>query len=330
MPTPDADANPPHNPFSLLKAILIGTAIGFLVVLAAPYLAPPHRGPLTYATADMQPDPVKVSAAANRSTQKHSLSGDVKTTEAEPKPPAEPGSQAPAGSAPSPEAKEPEAAKDGQPPVPNAGEPGKESAPVEPVLVPAVNLKFPKTFSNEEMTAALQPLLSFRISDSDAAAIKDVISSVSRGDDAAARAAIKKISDPAAKSFAEWKRLRASSADFNEIMAFRKAHPLFPEPAQDTGIEKALFLSNATAAEVLKFYTNRNPMTGPGKASLGAALMETGERERGLSLIKFAWSRYTLDPLVQERFVSRFGSLLDSDDQRHRKLTDRSARATTG
>ena len=228
-------------------------------------------------------------------------------------------SQAPTG-APSPEAKEPEAAKDGQPPVPNAGEPGKESAPVEPVLVPAVNLKFPKTFSNEEMTAALQPLLSFRISDGDAAAIKDVISSVSRGDDAGARAAIKKISDPAAKSFAEWKRLRASSADFNEIMAFRKAHPLFPEPAQDTGIEKALFLSNATAAEVLKFYTNRTPMTGAGKASFGAALMETGERERGLSLIKFAWSRYTLDPLVQERFVSRFGSLLDSDDQRHRKL----------
>jgi soluble lytic murein transglycosylase len=316
MPTPDPGANPPRNPFSLLKAILIGTAIGFLVVLAAPYVVPAHRVPLTYATADMQPDPVKVSAAANRSTQKHG----VKTTEAEPKSPTEPGSQAPAGSASPPDAKEPETAKDSQPPVPNAGEPGKESAPVEPVLVPAVNLKFPKTFSNEEMTATLQPLLSFRISDSDATAIKDVISSVSRGDDAAARAAIKKISDPAAKSFAEWKRLRASAADFNEIMAFQKAHPLFPEPAQDTGIEKALFLSNATAAEVLKFYTNRNPMTGPGKASLGAAFMESGERERGLRLIKFAWSRYTLDPLVQERFVSRFGSLLDSDDQRHRKL----------
>ena len=316
MPTPDEDANPPHNPFSLLKAILLGTAIGFLVVLAAPYVVPAHRAPLSYATADIQPDPVKVSAAAHRSTQKHSLSGDVKTTDAEPTP----SSQAPAGSVPSLEAKEPEAAKDSPTPVPNAGEPAKESAPVEPVLVPAVNLKFPKTFSNEEMTAALQPLLSFRISDGDAAAIKDVISSVSRGMTSAARAAIKKISDPAAKSFAEWKRVRASAADFNEIMAFRKAHPLFPEPPQDTGIEKALFLSNATAAEVLKFYTNRNPMTGPGKASLGAAFMETGERERGLRLIKFAWSRYNMDPIVQERFVSRFGSLLDSEDQRHRQL----------
>ena len=320
MPTPDADANPPHNPFSFLKAILIGTAIGFLVVLSAPYLAPAHRGPLTYATADVQADPVKVSAATNHPTQKHSLGAAVKSPDAGLTPPAKSSAQASAGSAPPPEAKQPVEAKDGQPPVPNAGEPGKEAAPVEPVLVPAVNLTFPKTFSAEEMTAALQPLLSFRISDADAAAIKDVISSVSRGDDASARAAIRKISDPAAKSFAEWKRLRASSADFNEVMVFRRAHPQFPEPAQEAPFEKALFLSNATAADVLKFYTNRNPMTGAGKASLGAALMETGERERGLSLIKFAWRRYNLDPLVQERFASRFGSLLDAEDQRHRKL----------
>ncbi len=307
MPTPDADPTPPHNPFSLLKAILIGTAIGFLVVLAAPYVAPAHRAPLSYAAADMEPEPAGVSGAANRVPQKHSLSANVKAADANPKPPAEPSTQAPGGS-------------EGQAPVPNAGEPGKESAPVEPVLVPAVDLKFPKTFSTEEMTAALQPLLSFRISDGDAAAIKDVISSVSRGDDAAARAAIRKISDPAAKSFAEWKRLRASSADFNEVMAFRRAHPLFPEPAQEAPFEKALFLSDATAADVLKFYTNRNPMTGAGKASFGAALMETGERERGLSLIKFAWSRYNLDPIVQERFIARFGSLLDSKDQRRRTL----------
>ena len=320
MPTPDQDANPPHNPFGLLRAILIGTALGFLAVLAVPYLLPSHQAPLTYATANLQPDPVKVLGAAKRSTQKHSSIADVKTAEASPKPPVEPGAQVSGGSAPSPEAKQSEEAKDGQPPVSNPGEPSQESAPAEPVLVPAVTLKFPKTFATEEMTAALQPLLSFRISDGDAAAIKEVISSVSRGDDAGARAAIRKISDPAAKSFAEWKRLRASSVDFNEIMAFRRVHPLFPEPAQEFGTEKALFLSDATAADVLKFYTNRNPMTGAGKASLGAALMENGERARGLSLIKFAWSRYNLDSVVHERFVTRFGSLLDSEDQRHRKL----------
>ncbi len=48
--------------------------------------------------------------------------------------------------------------------------------------------------------------------------------------------------------------------------------------------------------------------------------METGERERGLRYIKFAWSRYNMDPVVQERFVARFGSLLDATDERRRTL----------
>ncbi len=311
MPTPDEDANPPHNPFGLVKAILIGTALGFIAVLVVPYLLPGHQVPLDYAAAGLQQEPVIVPGAANRSTQKHSSGANAKTAEANSKPPVEPGAQVPGGSAPGTQAAHPDG--DGQPPA-------SESAPAEAVLVPAVNLKFPKTFSSEEMTSALQPLLSFKISDGDAAAIKEVIANVSRGDDAGARAAIKKISDPAAKSFAEWKRLHASSADFREVMAFRRAHPLFPEPVQDYVTEKSLFLSDATAADVLKFYTNRTPMTGAGKASMGAALMETGERERGLSLIKFAWSRYNLDPVVQERFVGRFGSLLDASDERRRTL----------
>jgi soluble lytic murein transglycosylase len=320
MLSPDGKTNPPHNPFGLLKAILIGSALGFIAVLAVPYLLQAHRDPLSYAAADLQPQPLKATAAVNRSAQKQAVSAGAKTAEAGPKPSVAPG-QAASTNAPAPEAKDRAVANDGQPPVPAAPpeQPSQASAPAEPALVPAVTLKFPKTFSSEEMNAALEPLLSFKIGDGDAAAIKEVISSASRGDDAAAKAAIKKISDPAAKTFAEWRRLRAPSADFNEIMAFRRAHPLFPEPVQDASIERSLFLSDASAADVLKFYTNRNPMTSAGKASLGGALMESGERERGLNLIKFAWGRYTLDPAVQERFVSRFGALLDEGDQRRRK-----------
>ncbi len=316
---PDAKPNPPQNPFRLLIAILIGSALGFFAVLAVPYLAPARPESTSYATADLQSQPLKATAAVNRSPQKQNGGGDVKTAEAGPKPSVAPADQAARANAP--EAKDRAEAKDGQPPAPApTQQPSQTGAAAEPVLVPAVTLKFPKSFSSEDMNAALQPLFSFKIGDGDTAAVKEAISSASRGDDASAKAAIKKISDPAAKTFAEWKRLRSGSADFNEVMAFRRAHPLFPEPAQDASIEKSLFLSDASSADVLKFYTNRNPMTGAGKASLGAALLESGERERGLSLIKFAWTRYTLDPPVQERFVSRFGSLLDDGDQRRRKL----------
>ena len=120
--------------------------------------------------------------------------------------------------------------------------------------------------------------------------MKEAIEAIARGDDEDARAAIKKIADPAAKVFAEWKRVHRSNADFGEAMAFRAAHPLFPEPQQDASTEGTCS-SPPRAASVLKFYTNRMPLTVAGHGSLGAALIETGEPERGLAMIRYAWTR---------------------------------------
>jgi soluble lytic murein transglycosylase len=300
MSTPEDHTHLSHNPFGLLKAILIGIALGFFAVLAAPYILP-HRSAVPQAAAELKATPVQIADAKS-----------AKPNEAAGKP---------GGDRKAAAALQERKDASGQPKVPAAPQPATEPEKAQPALIPAVTLKFPKTVSIEEMTEALQPLLSFKIGDSDAAAVKDAISSASKGDDAGARAAIKKIGDPAAKNFAEWRRLKSSAVEnFNEAMAFRKAHPLFPEPPQESSFEKALFFSDATPAEVLKYYTNRNPLTGAGKASLGAALMDSDERERGLRLIKFVWSRYNLEPAVQERFVSRFGSLLDEGDKRSREL----------
>ena len=144
------------------------------------------------------------------------------------------------------------------------------------------------------MTAALQPLLSFKIGGEDAKAVKEAFEAASREDDDDARAAIKKIASPAARNFAEWKRLRNPQADFQEGLAFRLAHPLYPDLPQDGANEKALFLVRRAGrgrAEVLR--RTAMPLTGAGHASLGGALLETGERERGLAMIKFAWGRYS-------------------------------------
>ncbi|MFY9639360.1 MAG: hypothetical protein WAK07_00430, partial [Rhodomicrobium sp.] len=118
--------------------------------------------------------------------------------------------------------------------------PGKEEAAPPPILIPAANVRPSRLFTKEEMTAALQPLLSFKISEEDGKAVKEVFEAAAREDDGDARAAISKISAPAAKKFAEWKRLRQPQADFQEAMAFRLAHPLYPELPQDALNEKNL------------------------------------------------------------------------------------------
>jgi soluble lytic murein transglycosylase len=206
-------------------------------------------------------------------------------------------------------------ARHGKPERPQAA---VERPKPEPVLVPAAGMQFPKPAAALDMTGALEPLLSFKISEEDIKAVKEAAEAAKREDGEDARAAIKKISAPPAKIFADWMRLHVPRADFEEVMAFRAAHPFFPEPPQDALIEKHLFLSDTASPSVLRFYSNRVPLTGAGYASLGAAFIETGEQERGLALIKYAWGRYALDPAVAEKFRSRFGALLNEDDHRRR------------
>ncbi len=127
-------------------------------------------------------------------------------------------------------------------PATNGVQSAKEANAGTPAPAAAPEIKYPKPFPNVDMDEELKPLLSFRISDGDAAAIKDVFTALGKGDEDAAKAAIAKITDPAARKFAEWRRLRSTPGRFKEAVAFGAANPTFPQLPQDSANEKALFL----------------------------------------------------------------------------------------
>ncbi len=345
MSTPPPGRTPAQrDPLKLLSAILTGLVLGFFAVLIAQRMLPRQEQDQTLANTDAatrQPmDKARaaaVPAAEPAAPVRHAETVPLPTSKPAPeenKSPAKDNSPAPAtlvsakpgtGS----ETPKPAAASSAQqskagsepakPSATEAAQPAKAEPAAVPVLVPASSARPGKALPAEAMTAALQPLLAFKIGEEDAKAVKEAFEAAGREDSDDARAAIKKIADPSAKNFAEWRRLRQLQTDLQEGIAFRLAHPLYPDVPQDGANEKALFLSNAPAAAVLKFYVNRQPLTGAGHASLGGALLETGERERGLAMIKFAWGRYVLDPAVEEKFRSRFGALLNENDRRHRE-----------
>jgi soluble lytic murein transglycosylase len=346
MSTPPPGRTPAQrDPLKLLSAILTGLVLGFFAVLFAQRMLPRQEQDQTLAHTDAAPRQpadkplaAAVPAAQPAAPVRHAETVPLPASKAAPeesKRPAKDNSPAPAtlvsakpgtgaetpkpaaaaSSAPQPKAgSEPD-----KPSAAEAAQPAKAEPAAVPVLVPASNARPGKALPAEAMTAALQPLLAFKISEEDAKAVKEAFEAARREDSDDARAAIKKIADPSARNFAEWRRLRQLETDLQDGFAFRLAHPLYPDVPQDGANEKALFLSSAPAAAVLKFYVNRQPLTGAGHASLGGALLETGERERGLAMIKFAWGRYALDPAVEEKFRSRFGALLNENDRRHRE-----------
>ena len=326
----------PRDPLKLLSAILTGLVLGFFAVLFAQRMLPRQEQDQMVARTDAasrqpmdKPRAATVPAAKLAAPVRHAEMAPLPASKPAPeesKRPAKDNSPAPAtlvSGKPETASETPKPAAAGAAQQSKAGsEPAKPSAAeaaqaakaepaAVPALVPASTARPGKALPAEEMTAALQPLLSFKIAGEDAKAVKEAFEASAREDSDDARAAIKKIADPSARNFADWKRLRQSQADLQEGIAFRLAHPLYPDLPQDGANEKALFLSNAPAAAVLKFYVNRQPLSGAGHASLGGALLETGERERGLAMIRFAWGRYVLDPAVEEKFRSRFGALLN-------------------
>ncbi|MGA7324103.1 MAG: lytic transglycosylase domain-containing protein [Rhodomicrobium sp.] len=289
---------------SIFRAILTGLGLGAATVVFLAYVAPVTVAETT---------PVKQAGNKLRAEVHSARLAQAAATAISPQSkPTEQLAQAAPNGAPKPEAKAPS----GTAPEAAAATQSANEGPGQEVAVHATaDGQLPQWLPHDDMDAALQPLLSFKISDEDAAAVKEAMAAAAKEDDGAARLAINKIKDPTAKVFAEWRRLHRTSANFQEVMAFRHAHPLFPEPPQEPGIEKNLFLSDASADDVLKFYSNRMPLTGAGKASFAGALIDSGERERGVDLVKLVWRRYALDPLVEAKFLSRFGSLLKGEDQ---------------
>ena len=64
---------------------------------------------------------------------------------------------------------------------PAASGPEQGGSAPPPVLIPAANVRPSTLFTEEEMTAALQPLLSFKIGEEDAKAVKEAFEAAVKG-----------------------------------------------------------------------------------------------------------------------------------------------------
>ena len=186
-----------------------------------------------------------------------------------------------------------------------------EAAPIRGMPAPEGRM------SKADGDAALAPLLSYSVSDTDIANLKDFIKHGANGDFADARTAMQKISDPAVKKFALWYSYRVEAPDTtpDQISAFLDDNPLWP--SRDTlaeSVEDAVFWRESDPQKVLAHFQERRPATGTGKAALGAALIAIGRTAEGNTLMREAWRRHLLTPAIEKRLRIEHKSLLGPED----------------
>ena len=219
---------------------------------------------------------------------------------------ATPPSAAPAPSASPP----PQVVTDMPPPDANPNRTAALPFAMKGTLTPAIAAPPPAM----DYTAILKPILSYDLSDSDEANIREVLRS---GTAAAAR-----IKDPAARDFALWYKYRNSpaiSGNAEDIEQFRLAHPDWP--AQDELREKAetvLFLTDASPDVVRAFFKNSAPLTGAGKAALAGVNLKDGDEAGAKALVVSAWRDHQLNAAVEKKILDRYGNMLSAETHRAR------------
>jgi soluble lytic murein transglycosylase len=179
----------------------------------------------------------------------------------------------------------------------------------------------PKPMPAGAFAAILKSLLSYQLSNSDAANLKDAFSASFRGDDAGSHAAVMRIKDSAARKLATWFEYRNGDLDASaeDIESFRLANPDWP--GQDELRERAeiaLFLGDASPDKVRAFFGNSTPLTGAGKAALASAFMKENNEAAARELVVSAWRDYQLNLAVEKKILNRFGSMLTEEDHQAR------------
>jgi soluble lytic murein transglycosylase len=195
-----------------------------------------------------------------------------------------------------------------------AAVPAPEPAAEEPAASSAQG-HLPKS----ETDAALAPLLSYAVPDGDLATLKEFVKTANGGDYSDARALIEKLRDPVAVKLARWYfyRKKAPDTTAQEIDEFVENNPRWPNPSQlREAAEDALFWREDDPANVVAYFSGRQPASGAGIAALGAALIEQGRNDEGTKLVRDAWRRYPLTEAIEKNL--RKLKVLNDDDHRAR------------
>ncbi len=138
-----------------------------------------------------------------------------------------------------------------------------------------------------------------------------------------ARAEMKFIEDPTARSLGQWLYLMAKDRDVDlaEAGAFLDAHPDWPATARIQAFVESRISNEAPADAILDFFRARAPRTGDGKIQLARALLSKGQNDEATALIRDAWINHNFTVSQERRLLAAYKSRLAKAD--HAARVDR-------
>ena len=158
----------------------------------------------------------------------------------------------------------------------------------------------------------------------DTTGLREAIAAYRAGDLRAGDAAARTITNPLARTAAEWAALRLTPREtgLERIKAFLAEQPDWPTAAAlRRRAEEAIFSDKRPAPEVIAWFKTRAPQTPLGKWALARALQSTGETVRAATLAREIWREAELSLPLENALRKDFPEALTRAD--HKARSDR-------
>lgn len=166
---------------------------------------------------------------------------------------------------------------------------------------------------------ALAPVLAITPAASDADAVRSAIAAIKANNPQRLADLSAGLSDPTAKKFVLWARLRAGYGDASEYRTFLAGNPLWPDRTMLVQrMEEALFIQGGSAASIKAYFKTSEPKTGIGSAALASAHLAEGNTAEARKLASLAWRTMTIPGTLETGFLRRFAPLLTEADHKWR------------
>lgn len=198
--------------------------------------------------------------------------------------------------------------------LPAAAQGAGERAPIEAPRRPADEAAYVK-----KMDAALAPVRAIALSDADTAAVRKAITALSRNLMTRFSEIYDSVSNPTARKFLLWARLRGGYGSASEYVTFLDENPLWAERSLLVRRkEESLFTNGGTADDIKAAFAHQKPETGIGHAALASAYLVEGNSEEAARLARIAWREMAIPATLETGFLKRFGALLKEADHKWR------------
>jgi len=127
----------------------------------------------------------------------------------------------------------------------------------------------------------------------------------------------KKAKDKSIYNFIQWRYLltTGNQASFYDYMSFIKRNENYPRINRVRYLaEHKLSIDKISPKKIIDWFNSNEPLSGFGKLILGESLIQTGDIEKGTSLIKEGWITADLNRSDMKFFKKKYKRYLNADD----------------